>query len=94
MFGFILTLHIIISILLILIILLQSGRAGSLGGIFGGGGTDALFSVPSGSAFLRKITASLAIAFIFTSLMLTFIGTRKTIKTVTTVIPPVQTQRR
>ncbi len=76
MYGLILTLHILVSLVLIVVILIQSGKGAGLGGIFGGG-SDALFSAPSGSAFLRKLTVGLAIGFMCTTLFLTVLQSRK-----------------
>ncbi|MFH1283542.1 MAG: preprotein translocase subunit SecG [bacterium] len=88
---FLIVAHIVSCVLLILIVLLQAGRSGGLGGIFGGGGgNDALFSAPSGSAFLKKLTTTLAIMFMFTSFILTFLSSREGMKTVTGM-PPIQT---
>jgi len=85
-------LHVIVCLLLILVILLQIGKAGSLGGLFGGGGGEQLFSTPSGSNFLRKLTVGFTVIFIITSLSLTFLSYRKKLKTVTSLAPVVQQQ--
>jgi len=88
-----LTFHILSCVLLIIIVLLQAGRSGGLGGIFGGGsGSDTLFSAPSGSAFLKKLTTGLAIMFMFTSFFLTYLSTRRGMRTVTgSIAVPAQT---
>jgi len=86
-----LVIHVAVSFLLILIVLLQAGKSGGLGGIFGGSGSsDALFSAPSGSAFLKKLTTSLAIIFMCTSLLLTIISNRRGLRTVTGFMPPIE----
>ncbi len=93
MHTFILVIHVAVALLLILIVLLQIGRAGSLGGIFGGGGGEQLFSTPSGSELLRKTTIILAITFLITSISLTYVSYRRKLVTVTGKIPsapPVQ----
>ena len=92
MYTFILTVHIIVALLLIVVILLQIGRAGSLGGIFGGGG-EQLFSTPSGSELLRKTTIVLAVAFLITSVSLTYVTYHRKLLTVMSrvpAMPPVQ----
>jgi preprotein translocase subunit SecG len=81
-------LHVITAVLLIGIILIQIGRAGSLSGLLGSGGGDQLFSTPTGSSFLRKLTIGLAIFFVITSMCLTFISSRAGLRTVTGLIPP------
>ncbi|HRY29874.1 MAG TPA: preprotein translocase subunit SecG [Elusimicrobiota bacterium] len=79
----VLTLHVIVCLLVILVVLIQSGKGAGLSGVFGGGGGDALFSAPSGSSFLRKLTTSLAVAFFLTSLTLTYLAARRGFRTVT-----------
>ena len=76
MYTLILILHIVISIVLITVVLIQSGKSGGMGGIFGGG-SDALFSAPSGSAFLKKLTIGLAVGFLCTTLFLTVLQSRR-----------------
>lgn len=62
----ILSLHLIVCILLVIIILLQSGKEG-MGVIFGGGNTS-VFGSSGAGGLLTKLTAFLAIIFIITSL--------------------------
>lgn len=87
MYTFILVIHIAVALLLILIILLQIGKAGSLGGIFGGGGGEQLFSTPSGSELLRKTTIVLAITFLITCVSLTYVSYQRKLVTVTSKVP-------
>lgn len=83
MYGLILTIHIIVCLALIIVVLIQSGKAGGMGGIFGGGGgSDALFSAPSGTTFIKKVTVGFAIAFICTTLLLTILQSRKATRSV------------
>jgi preprotein translocase subunit SecG len=74
-------LHVLTCLLVILIVLLQSGKGAGFSGLFGGGGSDALFNAPSGSMFLRKVTMGLAIAFFTTSVILTYLGSRQRFST-------------
>ena len=57
------TLHFIVCIALIAIVLLQAGKGGGMAGIFGGGGSDQIFSAPSGMAFIKKVTVVCAVLF-------------------------------
>jgi preprotein translocase subunit SecG len=71
MFAFIITLHVIVSIFLIFVILLQPGKGdamGSLGG--GGGGANTVFGGRGSVTFLSKVTSVCAIIFMLTSLTL------------------------
>src|SRR5258708_104430 len=77
MYGFLVFIHIIVCIGLILVVLFQAGKGAGLGNLFGGGGGDQLFSAPSGSAFIRKLTTTMAVMFVFTSLCLTLLTSRR-----------------
>ena len=85
MYEFILIIHIAVCFLLILTVLLQSGKGAGLN-LFGGGG-DTLFSAPSGSSFMRQFTSGLAMTFAFTSLFLTLFASRSNMRSVTSRIP-------
>ena len=63
----ILTLHVIVCIILVVLVLLQSGREG-MGVIFGGGGNSSVFGSAGAGGVLAKLTTFLAIIFICTSL--------------------------
>ncbi|MEW6041612.1 MAG: preprotein translocase subunit SecG [Elusimicrobiota bacterium] len=88
MYTLIVILHILVCALLISIILIQKGKSGGIGAIFGGGGTDQIFSTPSGSAFLRKATITITIIFFITTISLTYLSYRKSIETVTGRVAP------
>ncbi len=75
MYGLILTIHLLACVLLILIVLLQSGK-GSAAGIFGASGADNLFASPTAFNAINKFTAGLAIVLMATSLALTFISNK------------------
>jgi preprotein translocase subunit SecG len=63
-------LHIVASLFLIGVVLLQQGKAGDLASAFGGGGTQTAFG-PRGSAnVLSRATTILAAVFMVTSLVL------------------------
>lgn len=85
MYEFILFVHVAVCFLLILTVLLQSGKGAGLN-LFGGGG-ETLFSAPSGSSFMRQFTSGLAITFGITSLFLTLFASRTELRSVTSRIP-------
>lgn len=62
--------HIIVSILLIIVVLLQPGKSGDLGSIFGGGTSESVFGSSGAVPFLTKVTRGLAVLFMLTSLTL------------------------
>ncbi len=62
--------HIIISVLLVLIILLQPSKSADIGSMFGGGSSESLFGSSGAMPFLVKMTRLLGIIFVITSLFL------------------------
>ena len=76
MYGLILTLHFIACILLILIVLLQSGK-GSAAGIFGASCADNLFASPTAFNAVNKFTAVLAVVIMCTSIALTIASNKE-----------------
>lgn len=74
MTAFIITIHVIVSIALILIVLLQTGKGASMGAVFGGAGSQALFGQTGAATFLGKLTTGAAIVFMLTSLSLAYIS--------------------
>lgn len=77
MYGFLIVVHIFVSLVLIVVILLQAGRGGGIAEVFGGGGaTQQIFGVRAGT-FLTRATTVCAIVFILTSLSLTLVTTAR-----------------
>lgn len=72
MYTVIVILHVIVSITLILIILLQTGKGTDIGAVFGGGSSQTLFGSTGPTSFLGKLTAGAAIVFMLTSLFLAY----------------------
>lgn len=68
--AFILALHVIVCIVLIVIVLLQSGKEGM--GVIFGGGSGSLFGGSGAGGLLAKVTAAMATVFIITSLSYTY----------------------
>ena len=62
--------HIIISILLVLIILLQPSKSGDIGSMFGGGSSESVFGSSGAMPFLVKMTRLFGLIFVITSLFL------------------------
>jgi preprotein translocase subunit SecG len=69
--------HIVVSFLLIIIVLLQSGKSADLAGAFGGMGSQSTFGPRGAATFLSKMTTTLAILFMVTSLVLYIGASRK-----------------
>lgn len=72
MYTLIVILHVIVSVALILVILLQTGKGSDIGAVFGGGSSQTLFGSTGPTSFLSKLTAGAAIIFMLTSLFLAY----------------------
>lgn len=70
--------HIITCIVLILAILLQSGKSADLAGAFGGGGSQTVFGPRGAASFLTRVTTISAVLFMLTSLGLWMLSARGT----------------
>jgi preprotein translocase subunit SecG len=87
MYSFLVFVHIIVCVGLILVVLFQAGKGAGLGNLFGGGGGDQLFSAPSGTAFIKKVTTGMAIVFIVTSVSLTLLSSRRSNRSLLESLP-------
>lgn len=72
MYTMVIIVHVVVSIALILIILLQTGKGTDIGAVFGGGSSQTLFGSSGPTSFLGKMTAGAAIVFMLTSLFLAY----------------------
>jgi preprotein translocase subunit SecG len=64
------TLHVLVSFVLVIVIMLQSGSAADLAGAFGGAGSQTAFGPRGAATFLSRATTWCAIVFMMTSLTL------------------------
>lgn len=76
MYILLLLVHIIVSLFLIIVVLLQSGKAADLAGAFGGMGSQTAFGPRGSATLLSKATTISAVVFMFTSLALSIIATK------------------
>jgi len=71
MFAFIVTVHVVVSVFLIFVILLQPGKGDAMAAFAGGGGSsNTVFGGRGSVTFLSKVTTVCAIIFMLTSLTL------------------------
>ena len=73
---FITIIHVVVSVFLILVILLQAGKGGGMGGAFGGAGSQTVFGGRGATTFLGKLTSGAAIIFMITSVALSHVASR------------------
>lgn len=76
MSGIITVIHIIVCFILIIAVLLQSGKAADLAGAFGGGGSQTVFGPRGAANILSRVTTISAIIFMITSLGLWMLSVR------------------
>ena len=69
-------LHVIISIFLILVVLIQQGKGADLAGAFGGGGSQTAFGARGATTLLHKLTTAFFILFVITSMSLAILQAR------------------
>jgi len=65
-------LHVVVSIALILIVLLQTGRGSEIGAAFGSGSSQTIFGSSGSSGFMTKLTTIAVVIFMVTSLVLAY----------------------
>jgi preprotein translocase subunit SecG len=70
----IVALHVLVCFILILVVLLQSGKGADLAGAFGGAGTQTAFGSRGPASFLSKVTTGAAVVFMITSISLTILS--------------------
>ena len=97
MYTFIIIIHVIACLILIIAILLQSGRGGGMSELFGSGSSQTIFGARA-SAFLTRATTVSAILFLLTCISLTIFSSQKVkslmtdIQETEVVVEPVQEQ--
>jgi len=67
-------LHVLTSLFIIGVVLLQSGKGAEMGASFGSGGSQSVFGASGGGNFMTRITTAAAVIFMLTSLTLAYIS--------------------
>ena len=70
-------LHVIICLFLIIVVLLQSGKAADLAGAFGGMGSQTAFGPRGSATLLSKATTVAAVLFMLNSIALGILHSRR-----------------
>jgi preprotein translocase subunit SecG len=68
--------HVVVCLFLIIVVLLQSGKAADLAGAFGGMGSQTAFGPRGSATLLSKATTISAVLFMVTSLSLSILATK------------------
>ena len=77
-------LHMLIAAVLVLVILLQSGKGADMGAAFGGGSSQTVFGGRGAATFLSKLTSAVIVLFMLSSLLLTlYVGRSGTSSVIT-----------
>jgi preprotein translocase subunit SecG len=75
MFTLVYVIHVLVSLFLILVVLVQSGKGGDLS-MFTSGGSQTAFGPAAGATLFTKLTTWSAIVFMFTSITLSIHSSR------------------
>ena len=70
--------HIIVCLFIIIVVLLQSGKAGDIAAAFGGMGSQTAFGPRGAASLLEKATTWSAVIFMITSITLSIYASRRT----------------
>ena len=76
MYYLVVAIHVVVCLFLIIVILLQSGKAADLAGAFGGMGSQTAFGPRGSATLLSKATTISAVVFMCTSLALSILAMR------------------
>lgn len=76
MTTFVIVVHVLVSLMLMLVVLLQPGNKGGMGAAFGGAGGSTVFGGRGANTFLAKLTAGAAAVFMITSFSLVYLSSR------------------
>src|SRR5213594_2835362 len=88
MFTFVVIIHVIVSLIIIGLVLLQAGKGADIGSAFGGSGSQAVFGSMGTPTVLGKITAAIAAMFTITSFSLALLGGERGGSVVREAAPP------
>jgi preprotein translocase subunit SecG len=84
------TIHVIVCLFLIVVVLLQSGKAADLAGAFGGMGSQTVFGPRGSATVLSRATTIAAGLFMITSLTLSIMATRQGAGTAPSILDKVK----
>ena len=74
--SFVAVVHILVALVLIALVLLQDTKSGSVGGAFGGGGSNSVLGATGATTLAQTMTRWVAFAFAITCLLLSYHSTK------------------
>ncbi len=77
MYQLVLLVHVLVSLAIIGLVLMQQGKGADMGSAFGSGASGTVFGSQGTGSFLFKLTASLVFVFFVTSLLLSSMVARQ-----------------
>lgn len=77
MMQVVLVIHVLLSLLLIGLVLIQQGKGADAGASFGGGSSQSVFGSRGSASFLSRLTAIIVTLFFVTSLTLAYLSTKQ-----------------
>ncbi len=75
MYTILIVVHVIVCVFLVLTVLLQQGKGAAIGAVFGS--SDTIFGSAGPASLLHKLTTGLAVLFMVSSLVLTYLSAHK-----------------
>ena len=90
MYTLLVVIHVIVSLAIIAIVLLQAGKGADIGSAFGEAGSQTVFGSMGTPTLLGKITTVVAIAFMVTSFSLAMLASRRAASVMTQPAPAQQ----
>ena len=88
LFILLIIVHVLVSLIIVALVLLQAGKGADIGSAFGGGGSQAVFGSMGTPTVLGKLTAAVAVVFLLTSFSLTAIGHKRSSSIMPATAPP------
>lgn len=88
MYSALIAIHLIVSIVMILVVIFQSGKGSEMGAVFGGGASQTAFGSQGAAGFLEKTTVVCAVIFMLTSLSLAVLSSNRQKSLIGDVTPP------
>ena len=89
--------HVVLTVSLIVLVLVQRGKGADLGAAFGSGASNTMFGSQGSASFLTRTTGVVATLFFVTSLTLAYMGgqrtERKSVTDIEQVLAPVSVEQ-